>query len=337
MFFLSRNLLIFFVLTILLIVFFGINLSLGSLRISLFDIFFENISADEKIIFFDFRLPRALAAMLVGMSLSVSGLQMQTIFRNPLAGPYVLGVTSGASLGVAILVLGFSILGINNEHFFLTQWSIVSAAFAGSFGILFFIFILSLRVKDMMTILILGILLGSATSAMVDILQYFGNAGELKIFVIWTMGNLGGITQNQLFILSICSIIGIFIAIFSTKTLNGLLLGENFAKTIGIPVKKARTIIFISTGILAGSVTAFCGPVGFVGMVVPHLSRLLFQTANHQVLIPASILIGGILMSISDILTRIILSEKILPINSITSLIGIPVVIWLVIKNQRVM
>jgi iron complex transport system permease protein len=287
------------------------------------------------IIITDLRLPRALTALLAGTGLSVSGLLMQTVFRNPLAGPYVLGISAGASLGVAAVVMGFSFLygsaGLSQPG----TWSMVLAAWAGSGLVLMLILLVSFRVRDIMTILILGIMFGSATSALVNVMQYFSTESMLKSFMIWTMGSLGGVTSTQLRIMVPAVAGGLILSLASIKLLNAMLLGENYARSLGMNITMARIMVFFSTSLLAGTITAFCGPIAFIGIAVPHLSRLLFRNADHAVLVPATILTGGIVMLGSDIIARLPGLDSSLPINSVTALLGIPVVIWIVIRNQK--
>ncbi|MFC2096289.1 iron chelate uptake ABC transporter family permease subunit [Bacteroidota bacterium] len=287
-------------------------------------------------IIYKFRIPKALTALIAGFALSVSGLQMQTVFKNPLAGPYVLGISAGASLGVALLVMGISTFTVVSQIGVLGNWSIVIAAWLGSGLILFLILIISVRVKDIMTILILGIMFGSATSAVVNILQYFSNESMLKAFIVWTMGSLGGVSLTQLKVLLPSVIIGLLITFVLIKILNAMLVGENYAKSMGLNIRLSRFLIFLSTSLLAGSVTAFCGPIGFIGIAVPHIARIVFKTANHKILLPGTMIIGGIVLLLSDIISQVPGSEKTLPINSITALVGIPIVIWIIIRNQKV-
>ena len=288
-------------------------------------------SVDEWItIVREFRLPKAFTAILAGMALSVSGLQMQTVFRNPLAGPYVLGISAGASLGVA-----FMIMGTGNLTGATANWLVVLAAFLGATMVLLLIFVVSLRIKDVMTILILGIMFGSIISAFIGALQYFSNENMLKTFTVWTMGSLNGVSSEQLKVLAPCVIIGLSVSVFVIKPLNAMLLGENYARSIGVNIVAARLLIFFSTGLLASSVTAFCGPIGFVGIAVPHICRMLFRTADQRILVTGCILVGAIVMSISDIISLLPGNGIILPVNSVTALIGIPVVVWIVVRNHK--
>ena len=285
-------------------------------------------------ILYDFRLPRALTAVVAGIALSISGLQMQTIFRNPLAGPYVLGISSGASLGVALLVMGAYIL-FPAQNLDFSTWGIISAACIGSGMVMLLILLVSLRIKDVTTILILGILFGSISIAIVSILQYFTSEALLKTFIVWTLGSLGNVTPDQLRVLMLCILAGLMLSLSTLKVLNAFLLGENYARSLGIPVRTGQVLIFISTSILAGTITAFCGPIGFIGIVVPHIARLIWRTSDHRVLIPGVMITGSILLLISDIISQLPGSDRVLPINSVTALLGIPVVIWIIVRNQR--
>lgn len=276
------------------------------------------------------RLIKALVAIAAGVALSVSGLEMQTLFRNPLAGPYVLGISSGASLGVALFILGLPIFGLSGGFLSL---GLAGAAWLGAALPLILIVIVSRRVKDIMVILILGIMFSSGISAFVQILQYLSREESLKNFVIWTMGSLGDVTLFQLYILLAALVAGLILAIKSIKPLNLLLLGEEYARTMGLNIRSARFLIFASTIILAGSVTAFCGPIGFIGLAVPHLARIFSLRGDHRLLLPYSALIGAIVMLFCDIISKWLL----LPINAITSLIGIPIVIWVVFRNKSIM
>lgn len=321
--------------------FFVLDLFIGSYTISvssLIKALFAPNSVDSQIavIVWQFRIPKALTALLAGAALSVAGLQMQTVFRNPLAGPFVLGISSGASLGVAILVLGAGSFFSRNAFSVFGSWGLVAAAWLGSGLILLAILAVSTRIKDIMTILILGILFSSATSAIVSILQYFSNESMLKSFVVWMMGSLGGVTMAQLWVLLPSILIGLFIAIMSAKFLDAFLLGEHYARSMGMNISMARLMIFLSTCLLAGSITAFCGPIGFIGIAVPHIVRMLLNTARHDRLIPGSIFLGATIMLVSDIVSQLPGTETTLPINSVTALLGIPVVVWIILRNKRV-
>jgi iron complex transport system permease protein len=334
----NKSKLIFIGLTIFVLMFFILDLFLGSVSIKPVDIIkaiFNDTGDVTETILIKFRLPKAITAFLVGIALSISGLQMQTLFRNPMAGPYVLGLSSGASLGVAFVILGFSsnispdsIKGIGN-------WAIAAASWIGAGLVMILIMIISSRVKNIMTVLILGIMLSSGISAIVSIMQYFSNETMLKTYILWTMGSLGNLTSSQLNVMLISVLVGIIISLISVKMLNALLLGEVYARSIGLDVRFARIIIITGTSILAGSITAFCGPIGFIGIAVPHLARIIFRTSDHKVLVPGTILTGGIIMLISDIISQMPGSDNILPVSSVTALIGIPVVIWVILRAQK--
>jgi len=296
---------------------------------------FTNTDSNFETIILKFRLPKAITALIVGIALSLSGLQMQTVFRNPMAGPDVLGISSGASLGVAFVILGFSANISPDSLKGLGNWILVAASWAGAGAVMILIMFISSRVKDIMTILIIGIMLSSGISAIVIIMQYFSNETMLKAYVIWTMGSLGNLTSSQLNVLLISVSAGVLLSFISTKMLNALLLGENYAGSIGLNVRFARVVIFACTSILAGSVTAFCGPIGFIGIAVPHVARILFKTSDHEILIPGTILTGGAVMLASDIISQLPGSDSVLPVNAVTSLIGIPVVIWVILRNRK--
>jgi len=336
---LSKNTILFTGFTILLLVCFLADMFLGSVRIAIGDmlgIIFRGESRQPEwpIILWDFRFPRAMTAVFAGISLSLAGLQMQTIFRNPLAGPYVLGISSGASLGVALLVMGAVIILPGRNHHFGTL-GLIGAAWIGSGAVMFLLLLVSLRIKDIMTILILGILFGSITIAIVSILQYFTHEALLKTFIVWTLGSLGNVTREQLPLLAGTLSIGVLLSLICIKILNTFLLGENYARTMGVGVTAGRILLFISTSILAGTITAFCGPIGFIGIAVPHIARLVWKTADHRTLIPAVMLLGAISLLLSDMISQLPGSDKILPINSVTALLGIPVVVWIVVRNRR--
>ena len=276
------------------------------------------------------RLLKAVTALLAGAALAASGLQMQTLFRNPLAGPYVLGISSGAGLGVALFLLGAPLLGVS-AHSFVQSLGIAGAAWLGAALVLLIVMAVSRRIKDIMVILILGMMFGSGVSSMVEILQYLSSEAALKSFVIWTMGSLGDVTGGNLALMLPVITAGLVLSIAVIKPLNLLLLGENYARTMGLNVQRTRTLLFLSTVLLAGTVTAFCGPVGFIGLAVPHLARMLFASADHRVLMPASMLSGAALLLVCDLISK----SLALPINTVTALMGIPVVIVVVVRNRN--
>ena len=331
----QRSTTLFIVLSLLLVILFMLDLLVGSVHIPLRDILGAIVGADidpaTRLIVLDIRLIKAVVAILSGMALSVSGLQMQTLFRNPLAGPYVLGISSGASLGVAIFILGMPLLGIATNST-ISSVGTAGAAWLGAAMILAFVASVSTRIKDIMVILILGMMISSGVSAVVQILQYLSNEEALKSFVIWTMGSLGDVTSSQLMLLLPAVLIGLVVSVAVIKPLNLLLLGEQYARTMGLNVRRSRYLIFLSTTLLAGTVTAFCGPIGFVGLAIPHIARMLFCNADHRILLPASALCGAVVLLTCDIISKWLT----LPINTITALLGIPIVIWVVIRNKSI-
>jgi len=287
------------------------------------------LTDQQLLILTKFRLPRLATALLAGAALPVCGLQMQTLFRNPLAGPYVLGISSGASFGAALVVLGAGATGI------VATWSLAIAAWIGAGTVMLLLLFVSFRIKDVMTILILGIMFSSGLAAIISIMQYFSQAAALKSFVIWSMGSLGNVTGSQLLIMS-WAILPLLLFTFAfSKTLNGLMLGEEYAMTLGIKIRRTRILIFTVTSILAGTVTAFCGPIGFIGIAVPHIARFIFNRSDHRILLPATMLTGMLVMVFSDIVSQLPGTDRVLPINAVTSLIGIPIVVWLVIINRK--
>jgi len=330
--------LIFPVLLFLLLIFFILDILVGSVTIKPADVLKAlsgNAEGYAGTIILHFRIPKAITAMMAGMALSLSGLQMQTVFRNPMAGPYVLGISSGASLGVAFVVLGFSGSLLSGNTGIAGNWVLAAASWAGAGSVMIVILYISSRVRDILTVLILGIMISSGISAIVNIMQYFSPESMLKSYIIWTMGSLGNITAGQLNVLIISVSAGLLLGILSVKMLNAMLLGENYAGSIGLNIKAARLLIFAGTSILAGSVTAFCGPIGFIGIAVPHIARMLFRTSDHGTLIPGTIIAGGIIMLLSDLVSQLPGSRSVIPINSVTSLIGIPVVIWVIVRTNK--
>ncbi|WP_426095308.1 FecCD family ABC transporter permease [Flavobacterium sp. DSR2-3-3] len=335
----NRNTVLFIFLTIGMFFLFIINISLGSVSIPVKDVFRsltgENASKETwEYIIINYRLPKATAAILVGMGLSISGLLMQTLFRNPLAGPYVLGLSSGASLGVAIVILGATLLPPFLATILLSSYGIILASSLGSFTVLLAVLAVSHRLRDTMAILIVGLMFGSLTSAIVGTLTYFSTAEQLQKFTFWSLGNLGNLSWTSISLLSICVAIGLLLSLFSIKPLNSLLLGENYAKSLGLNYKKSRLIIIFATSILAGSITAFAGPIAFIGLAVPHIAKLVFQTSNHTILFWSSILFGAIIMLICDSISQLPGSDFTLPINAVTSIFGAPIVIWLLIRRK---
>jgi iron complex transport system permease protein len=319
------------------------DIAFGSIEIPFSDIYsilFTGNNENEAWtnIILKIRFPKAVTAVLVGASLSVSGLQMQTLFKNPLAGPSVLGITSGASLGVAVVMLSSGVVTTIfsiSQLGFLSSWVLIFAATLGAFLTLMFVLAIASKVKDNVILLLVGLMVSHITIALVSIWQYFSQPDQIKDYILWTFGSLGGVTREHLVILSMVILLGLITSIITSKSLNVLLLGENYARSLGLSVNRARLIIIFSTSILAGSVTAFCGPIGFVGIAVPHLSRSIFNTSDHRVLIPVACFMGPIIMLLCDIVTHLPGDQVILPINAITSLIGAPVVIWVILKRNN--
>ena len=319
-----------------------LNISSGSVSIPFADVlstlFGETPEiASWKYIIWDYRFPKAFTSILVGAGLSLSGLLMQTLFRNPLAGPFVLGISSGASLGAALLLMGASLLAGYTSFSFLGDISLAIAASIGSFLVLLIVMIVAQRVKDTMALLIIGLMFGSITSAIVSVLAYFSKAENLQRFIFWSFGSVGNLSTNQLILLSGIVALGVLLSVLSVKSLNAFLLGENYAQSLGVSLQKSRLTIIVAAGLLAGGITAFAGPIAFVGLAVPHLTRQIFDTMEHKVLIPAVILYGAILMLLCDTLAQLPNSASVLPINAITSLVGAPVVIWLLVRKRKMM
>ena len=323
-----RNISIFLILSAFLFILFALDLLTGSSSISVSEVFRAicggDVPASVSRIVLGIRLPKALSAILAGAALSVSGLQMQTLFANPLAGPYVLGINSGASFGVAMFILGMPLLGVSaSSGSIVSSLGVAGAAWIGAALILAAVAFAGRRVRSILVILVLGMMLSSAVDSVVQILQYMSNEQALKSFVVWTMGSLSGVMA--------CSVsAGLLISVRCIKDLNMWLLGETYSRTMGLNVIRSRNMLFLSTVLLAGTVTAFCGPVGFVGLAVPHVCRALFREADHRVLLPASVLTGASLLLLCDIVSKLWM----VPINSITALLGIPVVVWVVLENK---
>ncbi|WP_179345757.1 FecCD family ABC transporter permease [Winogradskyella ursingii] len=331
----------FIILAAILLLCFLANISLGSIHIPLTEIIESIFGTTEnetsQLIITKYRLPKALTAILVGSGLGTSGLLMQTLFRNPLAGPFVLGISSGASLGVALVILGSGLFGGLFATALISKWSIVIAASLGSFLVLLAVLAVSHRVRDTMAILIIGLMFGSITAAVVSVLSYFSSAEQLQQYIFWGFGSLSNLSWNELLIFFGIYSVGIILTVTSIKGLNSLLLGDNYAKSLGLNLKQSRLIIILSTSLIAGTITAFAGPIAFIGLAIPHLTRQIFKTSNHKILLPAVFLFGAIVMLICDSISQVPGSDYTLPINAITALVGAPVVIWLLVRQRKMM
>lgn len=331
----SRTTILFILFTAAVAVLFAADIAVGSVSIPIRDVWAALTGGEcdptTARIIRDIRLMKAVVALVAGAALAVSGLQMQTLFRNPLAGPYVLGVSSGASLGVALFILGAPMLGLTG-HAWLSSLGVAGAAWIGAAATLALVAAISTRIKDIMVILILGMMISSGVSAIVQILQYLSAEEALKSFVIWTMGSLGDVTATQLALLLPAVAAGAALSVAAIKSLNMLLLGENYARSMGLDLRRSRSIILLSTTLLAGTVTAFCGPIGFIGLAMPHVARVIFRNADHRTLMPAAALTGAASLLLCDMVAKLLA----LPVNSITALLGIPVVIWVVVRNRNI-
>lgn len=336
----KQNTIIFLCLALCLALFFITNISFGSVKIPLTEVFssLTGNGASKKsweYIILNYRLPKAITAILAGTGLAISGLLMQTLFRNPLAGPYVLGLNSGASLGVAFIILGAGLLPGFLSPLLLSSYGIVIASALGSFAVLLLVLFVSQKLRDTMSILIVGLMFGSFAGAIVGVFSYFSTAQALQKYTFWAMGSLGNLPWKDITILFCACLIGIILGILCIKPLDALLLGERYAKSLGINFNRARLLIIFSTSILAGSITAFAGPIAFVGLAVPHIAKLVFRTGSHAVLFWATLLIGGIIMLLCDTITQLPGTDFVLPVNAITSIIGAPVVIWLLLHRRK--
>lgn len=331
----SRTTILFILFTAAVAVLFAADIAVGSVSIPIRDVWAALTGGEcdptTARIIRDIRLMKAVVALVAGAALAVSGLQMQTLFRNPLAGPYVLGVSSGASLGVALFILGAPMLGLTG-HAWLSSLGVAGAAWIGAAATLALVAAISIRIKDIMVILILGMMISSGVSAIVQILQYLSAEEALKSFVVWTMGSLGDVTATQLALLLPAVAAGAALGVAAIKSLNMLLLGENYARSMGLDLRRSRSIILLSTTLLAGTVTAFCGPIGFIGLAMPHVARVIFRNADHRTLMPAAALTGAASLLLCDMVAKLLA----LPVNSITALLGIPVVIWVVVRNRNI-
>ncbi len=331
----SRTTILFILFTAAVAVLFAADIAVGSVSIPIRDVWAALTGGEcdptTARIIRDIRLMKAVVALVAGAALAVSGLQMQTLFRNPLAGPYVLGVSSGASLGVALFILGAPMAGLTG-HAWLSSLGVAGAAWIGAAATLALVAAISTRIKDIMVILILGIMISSGVSAIVQILQYLSAEEALKSFVVWTMGSLGDVTATQLALLLPAVAAGAALGVAAIKSLNMLLLGENYARSMGLDLRRSRSIILLSTTLLAGTVTAFCGPIGFIGLAMPHVARVIFRNADHRTLMPAAALTGAASLLLCDMVAKLLA----LPVNSITALLGIPVVVWVVVRNRNI-
>lgn len=331
----SRTTILFILFTAAVAVLFAADIAVGSVSIPIRDVWAALTGGEcdptTARIIRDIRLMKAVVALVAGTALAVSGLQMQTLFRNPLAGPYVLGVSSGASLGVALFILGAPMAGLTG-HAWLSSLGVAGAAWIGAAATLALVAAISTRIKDIMVILILGMMISSGVSAIVQILQYLSAEEALKSFVVWTMGSLGDVTATQLALLLPAVAAGAALGVAAIKSLNMLLLGENYARSMGLDLRRSRSIILLSTTLLAGTVTAFCGPIGFIGLAMPHVARVIFRNADHRTLMPAAALTGAASLLLCDMVAKLLA----LPVNSITALLGIPVVVWVVVRNRNI-
>ncbi len=323
-----------------LLLFLILNLTLGSVIFPVKDLIAAITGGEApqyvRDILFSFRLPKAITAMLAGAALSVCGLQMQTLFRNPLADPFILGISSGAGMGVAIFVMGFSAFGVSLSSSLLSSAGVAASAWLGALGITLLLLLVSSRFKDNISLLIFGIMLGSVVSALISLLQYLSSASALKVFVLWTMGSFSGLNTSQLSILAILVLAGSALSVYNIKDLNILLMGETYAKSLGVNLENTRKRILVATTLLAGSVTAFCGPVGFIGIAVPHIARMIFRDANHRVLLPATALLGSAIMIFADTIAQLPGQSGVIPINTVSALIGVPVIFIIILKNRAV-
>ncbi|RUA24700.1 MAG: iron ABC transporter permease [Bacteroidetes bacterium] len=328
---------IFIFLGIAVILLFLADIALGSVNISLSQLWAILKSGRDgsalAYIIWDIRLPKAIAAIMVGSGLSIAGLLLQSLFRNPLAGPSVLGISSGASLGVATYVMagGMGVI----SYGLLSAGGLALFSILGSFLVLLVVMTISMKVNDTVSLLIVGMMFGSITSALVGVLQYFSSAELVQHFIIWTFGSLASMSWSELGLVSAVVLISSLFTLSLMKPLNALLLSDEYAESMGVSVKKTRNIIIIISSLIAGIITAFAGPIVFVGVAVPHLTRNLFRSVDHRILVPAVMLNGAILMLICDIISQLPGSTTVLPINSVTSLFGAPVVIWIILQNRK--
>ena len=316
-----------------------VNLMVGSVHIpakAILEILTHQFSGKHswEYIVLEYRLPKLIVACVVGMSLSVAGMMMQTLFQNPMAEPYVLGVSSGASLGVALCILGGSLLPVTLRNYVTSQWAIILSALGGSILVMLVILTVSQRIRQAATLLIVGLMFSSFASAFVSVLAYLSTAEELKKFTFWNLGSLGNITWKQLAIIVPVLGIGLFLAFIKNKALNSLLLGESYAKTLGINIQQTKFLIILSTCILVAVCTAFVGPIAFVGLAIPHITRIVYKTTNHFTLFIGNVLIGASILILCDVICQLPGEQLMLPINAVTSILGAPLVIYLLLKRR---
>ncbi len=328
----NRSTLLFISICLLSVILFVIDVSLGSVNIPFSEVFSlllgNDVSPISQEIILNIRLPKAITAVLAGIGLSVSGLMMQTLFRNALAGPYILGISSGATLGVAIVVMSGSFLGLAAH----SSWITISSAIVGAILVLLLVLAVSHRVQSNVSLLIIGMMLGSVAGAIVSVMQNYSNPDALKLFIVWSLGSLSAVSWVEMKVLLPICVLGIAVSFSIIKQLNGFLLGENYARGLGISIRKTRLYIILATGLLAGGITAFTGPIAFVGVAIPHIARGIFKTSNHRVLMPAAALCGVVLMLFCDVLSQMF--THVLPISTITSLFGAPIIIWIIIRRK---
>jgi iron complex transport system permease protein len=335
----ERNSVRWILLSLILLLLFALDLSVGSVRIPLSEIARILFTGDEgrsvwSEIVWDFRMTKALTCVLAGGALAAAGLQMQTLFRNALAGPDVLGLSSGASLAVSVIFMApfAGIPFLSGPNPLLVSF----AASLGSAGVLMVMLLIARKLQDNVSLLIVGLMAGAAASSIVSVLQYLSKAEEMQVYIIWTFGSLGGLNWQEIQILFAVLVIGVTIAFAGIKSLNAWLLGDHYARSLGINVERSRLMIILSASILTGGVTAFCGPIAFVGLAVPHLTKLIINSQNHKILIPAVLMAGASLLLFCDIISQVPGTPYVLPVNALTALIGAPVVIWIIVRNKTI-
>jgi len=335
----KRNVCIILLLVAGIIVLFATSLIVGSVRIPLADvcdILFDKFEGKEswKYIIMENRLPQALTAMLCGASLAVCGLMLQTAFRNPLAGPDVFGISSGAGLGVAIVML-FLGGSVSTTLFTVSGFlAILTSAFIGAIVVTMIILFLSTMVRNSVLLLIVGLMVGYVSSSAVALLNFFASEEGVKSYMVWGMGNFGGVSMNHMLLFALLCLVGIIASIFLIKPLNIMLLGTQYAESLGINIRQIRNLLLVTVGLLTAVTTAFCGPISFIGLAIPHISRLLFRTDNHQILLPGTVLTGAVIALFCNLICYLPGELGIIPLNAVTPLIGAPVIIYVIIKRR---